>query len=125
MSIIQKFLKENRIVIGEGYKFNGSDDFTVIQPRPRIECNDGFSMSVQASAHTYCSPKTSKEGTIYTSVEVGFPSESDELLIPYAEDNDYTNTIYGFVPIEIIDKVIEKHGGLKNLLTTEIKYSVE
>lgn len=33
---------------------------------------------------------------------------------PYREDDlDYTDTVYGYVPIEVVEKLIEKHGGIK------------
>ena len=32
----------------------------------------------------------------------------------YAEDDwNYTETVYGYVPIEVVEKLIEKHGGIK------------
>jgi hypothetical protein len=32
----------------------------------------------------------------------------------YAEDPDNpTNTVYGFVPIELVEQLIENHGGIK------------
>ena len=45
---------------------------------------------------------------------LGYPSSEDELINEYAEDcMDYTKTVYGYVPIEIVEKLIEKHGGIK------------
>lgn len=49
--------------------------------------------------------------TPYKSVELGFPSEEDELIMEYAQDEDYTNTVYGQVPVETVEKLIDKHGG--------------
>ena len=46
-------------------------------------------------------------------MELGYPSEPDELIEEYAEDwDDLTDTVYGYVPIEIVDKLLEKHGGI-------------
>ena len=42
--------------------------------RPRIECADGFSLSVQAGQYMYCSPRQDGMES-YRKVEVGFPSE--------------------------------------------------
>lgn len=82
--------------------------------RPMLYCNDGYSISVQASAHHYCSPRLNGLQD-YKSVELGYPSEEDELINDYAEDDsDYTDTVYGYVPIEIVEKLIEKHGGISN-----------
>lgn len=81
--------------------------------RPLLVCNDGFDMSVQASKAHGCSPRM--DGNIeYYSVEIGYPSWEEELLIPYAYDKaDLTNTIYANVTVDIDNKVIEKHGGIK------------
>ena len=80
--------------------------------RPRLYCNDGYSISVQASAFHYCSPRLNGLQE-YKSVELGYPSAEDELINEYAEDcMNYTETVYGYVPIEIVEKLIEKHGGI-------------
>ena len=80
--------------------------------RPRVVCEDGYSVSVQASRSHYCSPR--EDGAVeYESVELGFPTAEDELINEYAEDDNYTDTVYGFVPVEIVNKLIEKHGGIK------------
>lgn len=80
---------------------------------PRIICNDGFNLSVQASAFNYCSPRIDflRE---YDSVEIGFPSEADDLILNYAEQKEIpTDTVYGYVPVDIVDQLISKHGGFK------------
>ena len=82
--------------------------------RPRVHCADGFSVSVQASQFHYCRPRIDNAEK-YEEVELGYPSAADDLIIDYAEDNFYTNTVYGYVPVEIVDKLIEKHGGIMNL----------
>ena len=73
----------------------------------------GFSISIQASSCHYCEPRRTFEGP-YTEVELGFPSCSEELLIPYMEDDccKPENTVYPYVPVEVVDKVIKKHGGI-------------
>lgn len=80
--------------------------------RPRAKCNDGFSISVQASFCHYCEPR--QDGLEeYDSVELGYPSSPDKLIADYAEDDeDLTNTVYGYVPIDVVEKLIEKHGGI-------------
>lgn len=81
--------------------------------RQRLYCNDGYSVSVQASVFHYCSPRLNGLQD-YESVELGYPSEEDGLINDYAESpSDYTDTVYGYVPIEIVEKLIEKHGGIK------------
>lgn len=86
--------------------------YEVQKNRQRLYCNDGYSISVQASAFHYCSPRLNGVQE-YESVELGFPSIEDELINEYAEDDlDYTNTVYGYVPIEIVEQLVEKHGGI-------------
>ena len=80
--------------------------------RPRVICADGFSISVQANEYTYCIPRITYPGE-YMAVELGYPSDPDELIEEYAEDqNRLTDTVYGCVPIEIVDELLEKHGGI-------------
>lgn len=80
---------------------------------PPMICVDGFTMSVQVSRTHYCSPREDNAQDYYE-VEVGYPSETEELLLRFAEDEDKpTKTVYGYVPVSIVDAVIEKHGGLK------------
>ena len=80
--------------------------------KKRIECADGFTMSVQASEGHYCSPRITGLG-FYNSYEVGYPSEAEPLLMPYVEDASRpTSTVYGYVPAHVIADVIAKHGGI-------------
>lgn len=82
---------------------------------PRIECADGFTISVQANSSAYCTPRQD-EGP-HTHMEGGFPSSkplSPELL-DYAElcgTDDYTATVYGYVPREVFEREFELHGGI-------------
>ena len=77
-----------------------------------VVCRDGFSMSVQANEGAYCTPREDDAGW-YTEVEVGYPTEREELLMPYVEDeNRPTDTVYAWTPTYVIAKVLEKHGGI-------------
>lgn len=79
--------------------------------RPHIVCKDGFTMSVQGSTGMYCSPRETRDN--YTDLEIGFPNRVEPLILEYADDsNTPTDTVYGYVPIEVIDQVIEVHGGI-------------
>ena len=88
-------------------------------PHPRITCRDGFTLSVQAGRWTYCEPHglpDEDDGGEFdgpwTAVEVGYPSEREELLMEYADRPDRpTHTVYGYVPVELVQQVILKHGG--------------
>ena len=86
---------------------------------PHIVCSDGFSMSVQVGYSLYSTPK--KVAKRYSKVEVGYPSEHEPLIEEYAETfykedgedvTDYTDTVYPYVPVRIVDKVLKKHGGI-------------
>ena len=82
-------------------------------PVKRIVCNDGFSVSVQASETAYCSPRETAAHP-YWAFELGFPSEKEETLMQYAEDEDRpTDTVYGYVPVSVVEALIDKHGGIK------------
>lgn len=75
--------------------------------RPHAVCKDGFSISIQASAFHYCTPRRELKDGKYTQLELGFPSEYEELLDKYRG-----GAIYLYVPIEVVEEVIEKHGGI-------------
>ena len=78
---------------------------------PEVWCKDGFHMSVQASHFHYCSPRN--DVGPYSAVEVGFPSRKELTLMPYVEPHrNPTQAVYGWVPVEVIEAIIEKHGGI-------------
>ena len=81
---------------------------------PHIVCTDGFTMSVQVGYSLYSTPK--KVAKRYSAVEIGYPSEHEPLLEKYVEsfytEPDYTDSIYPYVPVKIVDKVLKKHGGI-------------
>ena len=84
---------------------------------PHIVCSDGFEMSVQVGYHLYSEPK--KVAKRYSKVEIGYPSEREPLLEEYVElslfdENfvDYTDTVYPYVPVKVVNQVLKKHGGI-------------
>ena len=49
----------------------------------------------------------------YTKFEIGFPSEKVDVLMDYAEEPDSpTDTVYGWVPVDLVVKIINEHGGI-------------
>lgn len=80
---------------------------------PRITCTDGTSLSVQGSHYNYCSPRND-EGPYYE-VEVGFPSiQPPDSWQQYCEDWDKpTDTVYGYIPVELVEAFIAEHGGFQ------------
>ena len=85
---------------------------------PHIVCEDGFTMSVQVGYSLYSEPK--KVAKRYSKVEIGYPSDHEPLIEKWAEftpfeddeEPDYTDTVYPYVPVEVVDKVLKKHGGI-------------
>ena len=83
---------------------------------PHIICADGFSMSVQVGYSLYSTPK--KIAKRYSAVEIGFPSEHEPLIEEFAETfhqedvTDYTDIVYPYVPVKIVNQVLKKHGGI-------------
>lgn len=82
--------------------------------RPHVQCADGFTVSVQASSFHYCVPRIDGDCN-YEEVELGYPNAEDPLINEYAEDYDRpTETVYACVPIDVVNQLIEKHGGIVN-----------
>ena len=77
--------------------------------RERAYCKDGFNISIQKSSTHYC-----RNGE----VELGFPSEKVEELEMYAENWDIpTKTVYGYVPLSLIEAIVATHGGIDKELS--------
>lgn len=87
-----------------------SVDFGMLQEvRPHVYCKDGFCMSVQAGDGLYCTPRANLENGEYETCEIGFPNQKEELLMQYAEDSEEpTETVYGYVPVALVEQVIKK-----------------
>lgn len=99
---LNKYRKTGTCSDGETYEMN----------RPRLWCKDGYSISVQASRYHYCSPRINGASEYYE-VELGYPSMEDCLINEYAEDwTEPMDTVYGYVPVRIVNELIEKHGGI-------------
>tara|TARA_A100001515_G_scaffold100762_2_gene81573 strand:+ start:321 stop:707 length:387 start_codon:yes stop_codon:yes gene_type:complete len=96
-----------------GFSFN-LKGFNMFSHNPRITCTDGFNISVQAHEGAYSQRNT--DGVPVT-VECGFPSTTPKTaeLRSYAEcfgDHDYTETVYGWVPVEVVQAELDAHGGI-------------
>ena len=99
---------------------------------PQIVCVDGFKMSVQVGFSLYSTPK--KVAKRYSAVEIGFPSDHESLIEDYAETfykddgedvTDYTDTVYPYVPVKVVNQVLKKHGGIDLTETIHRKKVVE
>ena len=115
---INEFIKKNLKVTN--HSSNPSMNHMLTSTRlPQIVCSDGFKMSVQVGSSLYSTPK--KVAKRYSAVEIGFPSEHEPLIEEFAESfykedgedvTDYTDTVYPYVPVKVVDKVLKKHGGI-------------
>lgn len=82
-----------------------------------VKCNDGFTFSAQIHYAVNCNSKEAKSIKEITDMELGYPSEADDLIAPYANAKEYgtplTQDVYGYTPIDVIVALVNKHGGLK------------
>lgn len=111
---VKEFLKETYDV----HPIYPGSNYDIQSVRPWIMCADGFYVSIQAGSTTYSIPRANVEE--FEAVELGYPSMADDLILPYAADFDSpTETVYGYVPIDIVEQLVEKHGGIVRLLNRE------
>lgn len=102
-----------------------------VEENNRITCADGFSLSVIAGPGCYSHPRPKMMPTLpampyssetddayfsgpYTHVEVGFPSARPEPWTDwetYSDGGEPTETVYGYVPVEMVAALVESHGG--------------
>ena len=99
MDQINEFLKNN--YSGQAVK-GVYGPWEIPEVTKRIVCNDGFSISVQANTFSYCIPHDNKAWP-YSKVELGFPSAIDDLIEDFSEEPGTTETVYPYVPIEIVN----------------------
>ena len=115
---INEFIKNNlKVKVLYGSKDPLMKHMMTSTRLPQIVCSDGFKMSVQVGPHLYSEPK--KVAKRYSKVEIGYPSEREPLLEEYVElpmfdENfvDYTDTVYPYVPVKVVNQVLKKHGGI-------------
>ena len=105
---VREFLKET-------YKPHKYSD-VLIEIRPHIVCEDGFIVSVQAGEALYCTPRLNLKNGNYENVELGFPSVNDDLIKDYYDGFG----VYPYVPVEVVENLIEKHGGIKELIYRDL-----
>jgi hypothetical protein len=85
--------------------------YVSIDTRPRVVCQDGFSISIQANEYLYCRPRYNVGP--YSKVELGYPSKRDSLIIEYADvyldDSKLKSWVFYDAPDQltnIIDKIL-------------------
>lgn len=102
-----------------------------IEQNNRITCADGFNLSVIAGPGCYSAPRPKMMPDLpamlyssetddayfsgpYTHVEVGFPSARPEPWTDwemYSDGGEPTETVYCYVPVEMVSALVEAHGG--------------
>jgi hypothetical protein len=107
---LNAYLKSFRDEDGMGFPEGESGYRSSFPLAKRIVCEDGFSLSAQASHGAYCSPR--EDIGPWWAVEVGYPSAAPELIMEYAEQPEKpTDTVYAYVPVELVEQLIALHGG--------------
>lgn len=72
--------------------------------KPHIVCGDGFTFSLQQFQGFHCNDQT---------VEIGAFNRYDPLLRPYHEGDG----IYGYVPFNVVERILTKHKGINYMAT--------
>lgn len=95
------------------------DNFFLI---PKIYCKDGFNVSIQVHYGAYCASEngTREFGLDWQKVEWGYPSEPLTNK-KYNPEDEYGISVGGYVPIEVMEELIEQHGGI-NIMETLVMY---
>lgn len=131
---IHEFMQDKRFAIN--YAFNFTDmsmDENIPTTRTRIILADGESVSVQANEYCYCHPRSnlswidlSSFSIPYYEYEIGFPSFVAGEWLEYAEQPEKpTDTVYGYVPVDLVQKVLDTHGGIDVEATLAFKQKRE
>ena len=87
---------------------------------PRIYCKDGFNISIQAHHGNYCASENGVRefGLDWQMVEWGFPSQEIDGKKYNAEDCDNTTeTVGGYVDVDLLNGLLDEHGGINVLMT--------
>lgn len=87
---------------------------------PRLVCADGFSISIQVNHNNYCASEngTREFGIDWKKVEWGFPSEQIDPVkynaeaYAWDENCDTRTTVGAYVSVELIEELVNEHGGL-------------
>lgn len=81
---------------------------------PDMVCADGFRMSVQGHFGAYSHPRDDfADG--YRQVEISVSPGAEPMLDTYGRQPEVFDdfAIYPYVPVPLVEQIIEKHGGLK------------
>lgn len=131
---IHEFMQDKRFAIGYALDYSSmSMDESIPTTRTRIILADGESVSVQANEYCYCHPRSDMSwvdlgsfSVPYYEYEIGFPSFVAGEWMEYAEQpGKPTDTVYGYVPVDLVQKVLDAHGGIDVEATLAFKQKRE
>lgn len=93
---------------------------------PRVFCKDGFSISIQICKSSYSGSENGirKFGIDWKLVEWGFPSQPIDAEKYMCESSETTTSVGGYVPVELMEELIEEHGGIDLQTTLQKKMNV-
>jgi hypothetical protein len=92
-------------------KFKGRREYFIAD---RIECRDGFSVSVQAHPGAYCRPRDGMYP--WDAFECGYPSAPvPEWSVRKEGGGDDKKSVFGYIDARDIMNVIRSHGGAECL----------
>ena len=89
---------------------------------PIVYCKDGFNISIQCKYGNYCASENGIRtfGLDWEKVEWGYPSSEIDPNKYNAECSDTTSTtesVGGYVPIDLLDELLNEHGGIDLQMT--------
>lgn len=84
--------------------------FSLPKQLPHLRAADGFGVSCQASSCHYCMPR--EDLGPYYRVECGYPTELPPEWAEWAESPGTTDTVFGYIPVNVVAQTIADHGGL-------------
>lgn len=93
---------------------------------PKVYCKDGFNISIQIHNGSYCGSENGirKFGIDWKLVEWGFPSQPIDAEKYMSERAETINGVGGYVPVELMEELIEEHGGIDLQTTLQKKMDV-
>lgn len=117
---------ESPIINVEGTKVVRTSTIT-----PRCILFDGTSLSIQYHSGAYITgrPNQTKQPSVIKTddivdVEIGYPSRVIKEIIGYAEDPESPlDTVYPYVPVWLVDRIISQRGGIVRFEDTQKIYT--
>ena len=132
---IHEFMQDKRFAIGYALDYSSmTTDEDIPTTRTRIILVDGESVSVQANEYCYCSPRENQSwgellhyhSVPYFKYEIGFPSFVAGEWMGYADQPEKPiDTVYGYVPADVVQRVLDAHGGIDVEATLAFKQKRE